>query len=302
MTLRIARGRYNERMPDSFPRRTLILTVALAVVATACMPSWSQTPAAPPAGASSRLPPPPATTRLPGIDPRECGTSKWSALCAEGRWARFARMKLEVEVGTFRGTYTIEHTDSGEVHATAREAMDRKVQAGEAVVVSEDAFAYRSRDASTRPDDMLDQIMTSPIVFSDLVAILLEAGLPEGPASIKRTHALKAQNRTQFILTRAPAAAVLYGAPWDVSGNVRALEDSGIAFDLTFRFRPVDASGRASPTITETARLTGEASYADLRARLPDSFDLVGWKLVRSGTVLGAVTTLGEARHVTGAR
>ncbi len=211
-------------------------------------------------------------------------------------------MKLEVQVGSFSGTYTIEHTSVGEVHATTRETMDRKVQAGEAVVVGEDAFAYRSRNASARPEDMLDQIMTSPIVFSDLVAILLEAGLPEGPASLKRVQALKAQNATQFILTQAPAAAVLYGAPWNASGDVRAVEGHGIAFDLTFRFRPVDTAGRVSTTTTQTARLTGEASYADLRARLPESFDLVGWKLVRSGTVLGAVATLGEARHVTGTR
>jgi hypothetical protein len=240
--------------------------------------------------------------QLPGVDPRQCGTSKHAALCAEGRWARFAHLKLDVRVGAFTGTYTLEHTGSGEVHGTSLERMDGKTQAGEAVVVGEDSFAFRSRRTAANPDDMLDQILTSPLVFSELVAILVEAALPEGPESIVRTHAVKAGEASRFILTQAPGGTVLYGPPWTVTGSMRKGDADTLAFELEFRFRPVDEAGRAARSGTETARLSGAVRYAALRERLPDTFDLVGWKLVRAGAVLGDAKTLGEARQMAGAR
>lgn len=262
--------------------------------------SSSALPGAPAGG--SALPAPPANTQLPGVDPRQCGTSKHSALCAEGRWARFAHMKVDVRVGSFNGAYAIEHTGSGEAHATSLERMEGKTQAGEAVIVSEDAFAFRSRRTSASLDDMLDQIMTSPIVFSELAAILLEAAVPEGPAAIGPAQAIRSGNATQFVLTQAPGGAVLYGPPWSVSGSARRGDADAIVFDLEFRYRPVDEAGRVARSGTETARLTGTARYAPLRERLPDTFDLVGWKLVRAGALLGDAKTLGEARQMAGAR
>jgi hypothetical protein len=251
---------------------------------------------------TSPLPAPPANLQLPGIDPRQCGTSKHAALCAEGRWARFAHMNVAVRVGAFDGTYTIEHTGSGETHATSLERMEGKTQAGEAVIVSEDAFAFRSRRPSASPDDMLDQIMTSPIVFSELAAILLEATLPEGPGGIGRTQTIKGGNDTQFVLTQAPGGAVLYGPPWSVAGTARRGDANAVVFELEFRYRPVDEAGRVARSGTETARLTGTARYAPLRDRLPDTFDLVGWKVVRAGSVLGDAKTLAEARQMAGVR
>jgi hypothetical protein len=283
-------------------RRLIARVGAVCALAGPGAHALAQTLPPPGAPGASALPPAASNLQLPGVDPRQCGSSKWSALCAEGRWARFAQIRLDVRVGAFSGTYTVEHTGSGEVHGTSLERMDGKLQAGEAVVVGEDAFAFRSRRAATSPDDMLDQIMTSPIVFSDLVAILLEAALPEGPDSITRSHAAKASNPSQFILTQAPGGAALYGAPWNVAGNVRRTDAGTLAFDLEFRFRPVDEAGRASKSKTDTARLTGSVRYADMRERLPDSFDLVGWKLVRAGTLLGDVKTLAEARQAAGAR
>lgn len=255
-----------------------------------------------PAVGAHALPAPPANTQLPGVDPRQCGSSKWSALCAEGRWARFAQIRFDVRVDAFNGSYTIEHTGSGEAHATSREAMDAKSQSGEAVIVGEDSFAYRSRSASTRPDQMLDQIMTSPLVFSELVAVLLEAALPEGPDGVAATRAVNASSASQFILTQAPGAAVLYGPPWNVGGSLRRSGAKELTFDLRFRFRPVDSAGRPSRSTTRTARLQGSLRYDDMRERLPDTFDLVGWKLVKGGTPLADVRSLGEARQAAGAR
>lgn len=281
-----------------------VLRIACGAALLLCAGAGAQLPPSPPPAApgASALPSAPSNLQLPGVDPRQCGTSKWSALCAEGRWARFARIRLDVRVGTFEGTYTFEHTGSGEAHGTSRERMDGRMQAGEAVVVSEDAFAFRSRRTSANPDDMLDQILTSPIVFAELVAILLEAALPEGPDSITRAHEVNASNPSQFILTQAPGAQVLYGPPWTVSGSVRRNDGGAVALDLRFRFRPVDEAGRASKATTDTARLTGTVTYTGQRERLPDTFDLVGWKLVRGSTVLGDVKTLGEARQAVGVR
>ena len=46
--------------------------------------------------------------------------------------------------------------------------------------------------------------------------------------------------------------------------------------------------------------LTGHATFADRRGAMPDTLDLVGWKIVRAGVPLPAAATLGEARASVG--
>ena len=81
---------------------------------------------------------------------------------------------------------------------------------------------------------------------------------------------------------------------------MRPGEDGRLAFALRLTFRPVDALGKVDATRTETVELAGTVSYGEPRAAMPDTFDLVGWKLVRAGDELPAVATLKEARTSAG--
>src|SRR5690242_5187648 len=82
---------------------------------------------APPRGAPlpdlSALPTAPPDLRLPGPDPRECGPTKFSALCAEGRWLQFARIAMKGAGPKFAADYTIDQAVNGEMHATYRERV-----------------------------------------------------------------------------------------------------------------------------------------------------------------------------------
>jgi hypothetical protein len=89
----------------------------------------------------------------------------------------------------------------------------------------------------------------------------------------------------------------VYGAPWTLSGTVRAAGKGEIAFNLTLRYRRVGRSGVAEATDAAPLKLQGTLSYAARRTRLPDSFDIDGWRIVRQGTVRDGVATLGELRR-----
>ena len=66
----------------------------------------------------SAVPKAPDDLRLPGHDPRQCGTTRWSALCASGRWVQFAKMDLTLKTRGFSGAYSMERPESGEVLTT----------------------------------------------------------------------------------------------------------------------------------------------------------------------------------------
>jgi hypothetical protein len=90
--------------------------------------------------------------------------------------------------------------------------------------------------------------------------------------------------------------AALYGPPWTMTGTVRPAADERIAFSMRLRYRPVDAKGKASAAKTDSIELSGTISFARQRPAMPDSFDLVGWKLMKGDEKLADVETLGDAR------
>ncbi len=250
--------------------------------------------------AASRLPAP-NDTRLPGIDPRQCGTSVRAALCAYGRWAEYRTIEVTLKAAQFEGTYTMERTLDGRAHTTYREQWPQGRRGGEIVFVSDDAFAYRSREPMSDNDAILDEMMTAPSMAAQLAAVLLDQGARIGPAEVTgKALDVAAKSDSQFVRTESPSTAALYGPPWQVTGTLRASAPKVLKFSLRFTFRPVDAMGRVSQAQSETLELTGTASFGDRRPRLPESFDLVGWKLVKAGTSMQAVATLAEARQAVG--
>jgi len=277
----------------------ILRALFLLVVSCAGGPLLAQTvpPAVAPLPDTSGVPKASGNLRLPGPDPRQCGSSKYDAICAEGRWAQFSNLKLNVTAPRFEADYTIEQAANNDIHVTYREEIGERRRGGEIVVFSVSTFAYRSREEFPEPGSIIDYMMSSPIMLGSLAAVLLDHGVLGAPASVTKPRSITASSRTQFIRTAAPRTAILYAPPWSMTGTVRPAAAAGeLAFTLTFRYRPVDRQGRALEGKTDTITLKGDVSYAPMRPALPESFDVTGWKIQRDDAPLAGVATLGEAR------
>ncbi len=277
----------------------------LAALVVASTLTLAAAPAAAQGGANalpglSALPKAPADTRLPGPDPRQCGTSQYAALCAMGRWSQFARIEVTLTAGPFSGTYTMERPDNGETLTTYRERSPAGRRGGEVLLINDTTFAYRTRETVPTDDDALDYLLAAPNMAAQLVAVLLDQAVLGGPRDVTAPMTISAGSATQYVRTETPTRAALYGPPWRVTGSVRPAADGALAFALKFAFHPVDKAGRRDARRSETLDLAGVVSFANRRRAMPESLDLVGWKLVRNGSELPAVSTLAEARTSAG--
>jgi len=277
-------------------RRNGLFRVAHAAAALAAAAAFAQTPPpAAPLPEPNALPTPP--TALPGPDPRACGPTKWSALCAAGRWTQFSHIELRVSGPHFSGRYEIERAANGEVHATYRERSDGNDRGGEVVLLGIDGIAYRTRDKLDDPSIAIDVTMSMPIMMSQLSALLLDLGVLGPPSDVTAAQAIHATSATQYLRAAAPRKALLFGPTWTMTGTVRPAGTDKVGFAMRLRYRPVDRQGRAVAGRNETLTLDGVVSYAPPRPALPDTFDLVGWKLQRADMPLSGVATLGAARE-----
>jgi len=276
-----------------FFRALLLCLVSLCAVA-------QTPPPAAPLPSPDALPGAAPLPGLPGADPRQCGPTKYSALCPAGRWAQFSSMTMKVGAPRFAADYTIEQAANGELHATYRERVGDHQRGGEIILIGADGFAYRSREAFPDPGSIIDYMTSNPLMMSSLVALLLDLGVLGPPSDVSAPQAIKAASTTQYLRTPAPRTAILYGAPWSMTGSVRRAEPDTIAFSLRLRYTPVDSNGNAIKGRKETLTVEGKVSYAARREAFPESFDLVGWKLMKLETPQRAVATLGEAREVVG--
>jgi len=261
----------------------------------------AQTP--PPAAAlpnPDALPLAPPNLRLPGPDPRECGPTKFSALCAAGRWLQFSRMTMKVAGPRFSADYVLEQAQNGELHATYRERVQGNERGGEIILIGTDGFAYRSREKFPDAGSIIDYTTSNPLMMGQLVALLLDLGVLGPPSEVSAPQPIKASNATQYLRTAAPRMALLYGAPWSMTGSVRRAQDDAVAFTLRLRYTPVDRNGMAIKGKSDNLTLEGVVSYAPKLPAFPESFDLLGWKLMKLETPLRSVSNLGEAREAVG--
>jgi len=249
----------------------------------------------------NRVPTMPPDLRLPGPDPRQCEGTKWSALCAEGRWTQYSRISLRVSAPQFSAHYEIEQAANGEQHTTYREKFASDERRGELVIFGMEGFTYRSKDKFPESgSSIIDHMVSSPIMLSQLATLLLDQGALVSPAEVTSPRTIRAENATQYIRTAAPRVAALYGPPWSMTGSVRPAGRNELAFTLRLRYRPVDARGALVAGKTDAVTLEGTVSYAPRRPTLPDSFDLVGWTVMKRDSPVPAVSNLAQARESAG--
>ena len=249
---------------------------------------------------AARLPGP-GTTGLPGIDPRQCGPTPHSALCARGRWTLFSSIDMRVTAPGFTAAYTMEIAANNEVHATYRETSRGTTRGGEVVLVGMDGVAFRTKEKFPDGAPVLDIMISTPIMTAQLVALLLDLGVIGPPADVTAPRPIQASSATRFIRTEAPSAAMLYGPPWRMSGTVRpgATKDD-VAWSLKLAYRPVDGKGKLVSGRTDSISIEGRTSFAPRRATLPDSFDLTGFTVLRDDRKIAAQSTVGDARKAIG--
>jgi len=278
----------------------LALASTGATLAQGLPPSSSAATSGLPGAAT--LPDLPTDHRLPGPDPRQCGSTKFSALCAEGRWSDFALMRVEMKAPGFVGVYSMDQPVNRDVHTTYSETHGKTRRGGEVVFVNDDTFAYRSRDKFASNETMLDELMSSPILVTQLAGLLLDLGALVGPAEITKPLDISARSITQYLRTEAPGMAALFGPPWAMTGSVRPGENGELAFRLRLSHRPVDGRGRLQAGKRDVVDLVGTVNYGNRRKAMPDTFDLVGWKLMNRNNPIDPVATMEEARRAVGGR
>lgn len=258
----------------------------------------------PPAAATLPRPsilPAPGDTTLPGIDPRQCGSTPHSALCARGRWTLFSTIDVKLSAPDFRASYALDVAQNDEVHATYRETARGKTRSGEILLIGLDGVAFRTQEQFPAGAPVLDIMISMPIMAAQLAALLLDEGVIGPPADVTAPRAVKAASDTRYIRTAAPNAVILYGPPWRMTGSVRpgATRDD-VAFALKLAYRPVDSKGTPVAGRTDTLTLEGRASFAPRPASLPDSFELAEFTVLRDDQPLGAQRTVGDARRALG--
>jgi hypothetical protein len=303
-------GRYNPRMSiDRISGWHRLRNLALAALVASTVAGNSLAQGAPASASpvpafpgSATLPEAPNDMRLPGPNPRHCGSTRYSALCAEGRWANFANMRVELKAPRFSGAYSMEQPQNGDVHTTYREQAGSTRRGGEIVFINDDAFAFRSRDRFQTPETILDEMMSTPILVTQLAALLLDQGALVGPGEITTPLPFSARNATQYLRTEAPNAAALFGPPWEVTGSVAPAADGMLAFRLRLSYRPVDRKGRIQAGKRDTVELTGTVAYGERRKAMSDTFDLVGWKLMLRNSEIDPVKSMDEARQAVAGR
>jgi len=208
----------------------------------------------------------------------------------------FSRLELHTRAPGFNADYSFEQAANGDIHATYSEDFGATRRGGEIVLFGVDGIAYRSREAFPDPDSIVDYMLSSPIMMSKLTTLLLDLGVLDSPAEVTKTRTITASSTTQYIRTEAPRIAALYGPPWKMTGTVRPTAEGPLAFMLRLDYRPVDNKGQLIKNRSDTVELDGTVSYGDKRPSLPDTFDLVGWKIMKRDRPLAGASTLGEAR------
>ena len=284
-------------------RSTTVALAAAWIAAFAAFPGCAQTLSqdllAPPPSSGSLIPGA-GETRLPGPDPRQCGSSKFEAICAQGRWTQFSKMNVHVKVAGFAGDYDLERAENNEIHVTYREAVKALRRGGEVVLIGNDGIAYRTRDVLPKPDEIIDYMLSSPVMMARLAALLLDLGVIGPPSDVVKPQSISAENDKQYLRAEAPNAATIYGPPWRMTGTVRRTEDDRVGFSLRLRYHPVDRKGNVIASKTESLELSGSVSYAPRQPKFPNTMDLIGWTVMKGSAPLGKMDTLGDARTALG--
>ncbi len=241
-----------------------------------------------------------AQAQAPAVPPAACGPPPDGAICAMGAWFDFARLDATTTTGAIVGRFVLQLPAGQEIYAKFHIVAPDGTRGAELVVIGTAETVAANVPPQFEGDPV--SLLGPPMLTGQLVAGLLQVAVPEGPAALKGSRSVRLTEPRRYVVTATPASRAVYGAPWSLSGTVRAVGKGEIAFDVTLRYRRVGRSGVADVNDAAPLKLEGRLSYPAQRSRLPDSLDLDGWRIVRAGSVRDGVATLGELRRAVTAK
>jgi hypothetical protein len=233
--------------------------------------------------------------QAPAPPPTQCGPPPAGALCVQGPWFDFGRVDVTTTTGAIVGRFTLQYPAGEEILARFDVAAPDGTRAAEVLVLS-GADTVAARVPPEYQGDPV-QLLNAPVLTAQLVASLLQLALPEGPTSVTAKREVRLAESRRYLVTATPASRAAYGAPWSVAGSVRPGARGEFTYTLTLRYRRVGPGGVADARESPPLKLEGTISFAARRARLPDTFDLAGWRIVRNGATLDEQPTLGALRR-----
>jgi len=116
------------------------------------------------------------------------------------------------------------------------------------------------------------------VVYLKTLARLLDATMPQGPGSVKATHAVRFHDDRMPLLVTTSTSSAHFRAPWSVKGTVRRVDTTTVAFDLE-----VEAAGATKDAPRARWSFAGTAAGTVTGRKLDEATSLAGWSAWRIG-------------------
>jgi hypothetical protein len=108
-----------------------------------------------------------------------------------------------------------------------------KTESGEMMVVGGQILLAKNVEMAPGAEiDALD----APAIEMRLAMMLLEKGVPAGPASVRAQQPVNVSESTEPLEVSTPSASAQYPAPWSLHGMVTRVDATHLEYKLTFDF------------------------------------------------------------------
>lgn len=219
------------------------------------------------------------------------GANAW-AIEPGTHWAQpfFTRLDVRFPGQGFHARWDFHRCVCGDALIKAEETLPEGVSTGELLLVDGRVLLVRGfegRGADRR--SMID----SPLLMLQLLFVLMQKTLPEGPAALDERRELSHSDVRYPLELETGGARGGFPAPWEVQGVAYRFADGSHRFDLEFGF---ETRLIGEPVKRSEIKLSGMLDYRAVEFPVADDFSIKGWDLIPLiETESGAYDSLPEA-------
>ncbi len=205
----------------------------------------------------------PATT--PAAEPIAAGT----------HWAQpfFTRLDARFPGQGFQARWDFHRCQCGDAWIKAEETLPEGISRGEMILV--DGRVLLVKGFGDRGEG-LSAMIDSPMLMLQLLFVLMQQTVPEGPATVNERRELAHADALYPLQLETGAAQGGFPAPWEVKGLVYQFDDGSHRFDLEFGFQ-MQMLGE-TPSKSEI-HLSGILDYRKQEFPLEANTDISDWKM-----------------------
>lgn len=203
------------------------------------------------------------------------GATAW-AIEPETHWAQpfFTRLDVRFPGQGFHARWDFHRCDCGDALIKAEETLPEGVSAGELLLVDGRVLLVRGfegRGADRR--SMID----SPLLMLQLLFVLMQKALPEGPAELGERRELSHSDVRYPLELETGGAMGGFPAPWEVNGVAYRFADGSHRFDLEFGF---ETRLIGEPVNRSEIQLSGILDFRAQEFPIAEDFIIEDWDLV----------------------